>query len=510
MSEVLLGIDIGATGIKAGMFSPDGRLLAVAGRRNGPIQDPMGEPGWMVWDPEDIWGKACDCVRECLGTVGESARVKAVACTGFGTDGVPLDANGNCLYPFVSWHCGRTAPQQLEMDRRVGNAEIFQITGYHNYHINTANRLLWFRQNHPEILRKTHRWLQVQDYVAFRLSGEFTTECTIASTTMMLDMGARTWSPKLLEAAEVDPAILPPTSEAGTQIGAVTARAAEETGLVAGTPVVTGGHDCEIAVLGAGVAQDDIWIDITGTWEILIATVNAFRPTPEHYANGLDFECHALPGQWICQSLMIAGAVTEWVRNNFYRDVAEEEVYSIMFHEAETPAHGVYMLPAFMRGMGPDASRHALGTILGLQTMTTRGQVVRAALEGLCFQLKRQIGAIGDAVGGKPSRLRVVGGGQKNPLWLQLKADITGLPVEITTNPEVTLLGVSILAGLGAGLYSSIDDAIGRVKFDTEPYSPIAVAHSEYQERFDRVYSQLAASMESPYSAIDAELRASV
>jgi L-fuculokinase len=507
MSDILLGIDVGATGIKAGMFDPDGKLLAVAGRRNGPVQDPLGEPGWMVWDPEDIWGKVCECIRECLVKVGQASQVKAVACTGFGTDGVPLDANGACLYPFVSWHCGRTVPQQAEMDRRVGNAKIFRISGYHNYHINTANRLLWFRQNHPDILKKTHRWLQVQDYVAFRLSGEFTTECTIASTTMMLDMGARTWSPKLLEAAEVDPSILPPASEAGTQIGVLTTRAATETGLVAGTPVVTGGHDCEIAVLGAGVAQDDIWIDITGTWEILIATVDAFRPTPEHYANGLDFECHALPGQWICQSLMIAGAVTEWVRNNFYRDLGDDEVYSVMFREAEVPSNGVYILPSFMRGMGPDASRHALGTILGLQTMTTRGQIVRAALEGLCFQLWRQIGAIGNAVGTTPARLRVVGGGQKNPLWLQLKADVTGLPVEITTNPEVTLLGVAILAGIGAGIYSDIQDAVGRVQFTTEDFSPNQNAHEAYEARYQNVYSLLAGSLEPPYAAIDAELR---
>jgi L-fuculokinase len=507
MNEILLGVDVGATGIKAGMFSPDGQLLAVAGRRNGPIADTRGEPGWMVWDPEDIWGKVCECIRECLDKVGDPAKIKAVACTGFGTDGVPLDMNGTCLYPFVSWHCGRTVPQQAEMARRVGNAEIFQITGYHNYHINTANRLLWFRQNHPEILQKTHRWLQVQDYVAFRLSGEFTTECTIASTTMMLDMGSRTWSTKMLEAAEVDPGILSPISEAGTQIGAVTPKAASETGLAAGTPVVTGGHDCEIAVLGAGVAQDDIWIDITGTWEILIATVDAFRPTPEHYANGLDFECHALPGQWICQSLMIAGAVTEWVRNNFYKDVAEEDVYSVMFREAEAPSSGVYLLPSFMRGMGPDASRHAFGTILGLQTMTTRGQVVRAALEGLCFQLRRQVAAIGDAVGQTPNRLRVVGGGQKNPLWLQLKADVTGLPIEITTNPEVTLLGVAILAGIGGGIYANIQDAVGRVQFTTEDFSPDKTAHETYESRYQRVYNRLSSTLEPSYTAIDDELR---
>lgn len=503
---MILGIDIGATAIKAGLFALDGTLLALAHRRNAPEQDTQGEPGWMIWNPDTLWRKVCACVREVGEKAGGTDGILAVACTGFGTDGLPLDASGNPLYPFISWHCGRTAPQRETLAARVGDAEAFQITGYHNYPINTANRFLWFREHRPEALDKAHRWLWVQDFIAYKLSGEFSTECTIASTSMLLDMARRTWSPRMLEACEVNPDILPKTSEAGTQIGVVTAKAASETGLKSGTPVVTGGHDCEVAVLGAGVSDPNTWIDITGTWEILIATVDRFAPTPEHHANGLDFECHALPGQWICQSLMIAGAVTEWVRASFYPDVPGERAYETMFAEAEIPAGGVYMLPAFMRGMGPDASKHALGTILGLQTMTSRGQIVRAALEGLCFQLRKQIGAIGSAVGRMPKRLRVVGGGQKNPLWLQLKADISGLPVEITTNPEVTLLGVAILAGKGAGLYKDIDEALRQIAFSTEDIDPNEDAQSAYGARFERIYAPISTDLGAVYRELDTSL----
>jgi xylulokinase len=258
-----------------------------------------------------------------------------------------------------------------------------------------------------------------------------------------------------------------------------------------------------MAVLGAGVSDADTWIDITGTWEILIATVDAFHPAQEHHANGLDFECHAIPGQWICQSLMIAGAVTEWVRANFYRDVLDDSAYATMFTEAEAPSNGVYLLPAFMRGMGPDASKHALGTILGLQTMTARGQIVRAALEGLCFQLRKQITAIESAVGHAPKRLRVVGGGQKNPLWLQLKADITGLPVEITTNPEVTLLGTAMLAGVGAGLYRDMDEALRHVAFSAEEFLPRMDEHRAYSDCFNRVYAPLPSLLAPAYGKVE-------
>mgnify|MGYP003546955912 FL=1 len=203
---------------------------------------------------------------------------------------------------------------------------------------------------------------------------------------------------------------------------------------------------------------------------------------------------------------MIAGAVTEWVRTNFYREVSDDRVYETMFAEAESPSNGVYVLPAFMRGMGPDASKHALGTILGLQTMTSRGQIVRAALEGLCFQLRKQVGAIGNAVGRTPKRLRVVGGGQKNSLWLQLKADITGLPIEITTNPEVTLLGVAMLAGIGAGVYSDMDEALRQVSCATDCVAPNMDAHHSYTSRFERVYQSIPSALNDVYRAIDASI----
>ncbi|MBI4556388.1 MAG: hypothetical protein HY706_02280 [Candidatus Hydrogenedentes bacterium] len=501
MTELLLGVDVGATGIKTGLFTPDGRLAALAGRRNGPVHQPDGAPNWLIWDADDIWRKVCECIRECLGKVGDPGQVRAIACTGFGADGVPLSRDGHQLYPFISWHCSRTLPQSQEVARRVGDARIFEITGYHNYPINTLNRLLWLRQNRPDVLDQAHRWLQMQDYVAFCLSGEFSTECTIASTTMMLDMARRDWSAEMLEAAGVNPSILPPISEAGAPIGAVTSQAAEATGLQKGTPVVTGGHDCEIAVLGAGVNQRDIFIDITGTWEILVAAVDHFQPRPEQHECGLDYECHALPKQWICQSLMIAGGVLEWIREKFYSDVPDNDVYQKMFADAEVPSDGVYVLPSFVRGMGPAARYHSLGTVLGLTTATSRGQVVRAALEGLCFQLRQQMDAVQTAVGTQATRLRVVGGGQKNPLWLQMKADMTGLPVEITTNPEVTLLGVAILAGIGGRVYQDIGDALERIAFPTEVFEPNSQCHQAFTIPYQSVYRKIAPSLAEVYSA---------
>jgi L-fuculokinase len=506
VSGLLLGVDVGATGIKVGFFALDGTLVESAGRRNGPVPQPGGEHGWLIWDGEEIWRKICASIQECLPTIGDAKRVKAIACTGFGADGTPLDKAGRQLYPFISWHCERTFPQSREIGQRLGNEHIFQITGYHNYGINTLNRFLWFKQNRPDIIEQTHQWLQMQDFIAFKFSGSFSTECTIASTMMMLDLAKRTWSPEMLKVAGVPASILPAASEAGTRIGSVTKRAAKESGLPEGVPVVTGGHDCEIAVLGAGVDREDVLIDITGTWEILIATVDRFEPQPAHFDQGLDFECHALPGKWICQSLLIAGAVTEWLRENCYRDCDESNAYETMFQEAaHSPANGVYMLPSFMPGMGPTAQHKSLGTLLGLTTTTNRGQLVRAALEGLCFQLRQQKEALEQVIGQRATAMRVVGGAQKNPLWLQLKADATGIPVEVTAHPEVTLLGAAMLAGVGAGVFNSIDEALQSVERPVTTYTPNMSTHAAMEERYQRVYCTIASSLSDTYAAIEKE-----
>ncbi len=498
--KLIASVDIGATGIKAAAFYPDGRPAAIAGRPNGPVPQPGGHADWLIWDAEQLWAKASSAIKEVTVKTGGAA-ITGIAVTGFGTDGAFIDADGALLYPIISWHDSRTLPERDEMNRLVGNRKLYQITGYHNYPINTVNRWLWFRHNHPEILEKAHRWLQVQDYIAYRLSGSASTEATIASTTMALDMSRRDWSSEILDAVGIGKHFLSPISQSGITIGEVTSKAAELTGLVAGTPVVTGGHDCEIAALGAAVSQSTTFVDINGTWEIILAIVDQFRPDDSLYDLGLDFEAHAVPGQYICQGLMIAGAVIEWIRRNLYAGDAPYEQIMAEAEDAGIGSGGVFMLPSFVRGSGPAQSFQATGSIIGLTTASKRGQLIRAALEGLCFQLKQQMTAIEGTIGLHGDRIRVVGGGQRNRLWLQMKADVTGRPVEVTSNEEVTLLGAALLAGVGAGLYKDMGEALAQLHFTIIHFEPVRSAHDHYAEIYESVYRPFAPALQSVYAA---------
>jgi L-fuculokinase len=425
--------------------------------------------------------------------------------TGFGADGTPMDADGRQLYPFISWHCARTVPQIGAVAAAIDPYEAYRITGYHNYPFNTINRLLWLREHAPRVLERAHRWLMMQDYIAYRLSGTFSTEVTIASTTMLLDLARRDWSPRMLEVAGVPASLFPPLSEAGAAVGEVTRQAAEATGLPAGLPVATGGHDCEIGMLGSGVAEPTTFVDITGTWEMLIAMQERFSPGREAFEKGIDVEAHAIPGKYLCQGLMPAGSVVEWVREQFYPGQAPDAAYEAMVAEAtaEVPGSGdVFVLPAFVRGAGPFAADSALGALVGLTTQTRRAQVVRAAFESLCFQMRRQLEVIERASSGEQGpvhhspltthhsphceRLRVLGGGQRNELWLQMKADVTGRPVEVLEHPEVTLMGVALLAGVGAGVFRDVPEAVASIEVPVAHLEPDSTAHRRYEDSFGR------------------------
>jgi len=496
-SQGFLGIDVGATGIKAGIFDEAGRLLASAGRRNGPSEQ-AGHPGWMIWDTERMWSDVCAACREAIAEA--RVEVAGLSVTGFGADGVPLKSDGSQLYPMISWHCARTVPQRDWLNTQVDPFEIYRITGYHNYPINTINRWRWLRENEPRALDEAYRWLMVQDYMVYRLTGAFSTEATIASTTMAFDLNAMQWSQRLLDIVGVPAAMLPSASAPGTVLGVVTPAAAAETGIRTGVPVATGGHDCEIGALGSGVASPEVFIDITGTWEMVIAALERFEPSAALFAEGIDFEAHTVPGRYLCQGLMLAGGVVEWVLSSLYRDVPEDERYPVFTAEAaEVPAGsaGVVVLPAFVRGMGAFQAHGATGAILGLSTTSRRGHVGRAVLEACCYQLRKQLGVISRNTGARPRALRVLGGATRNPPWLQMKADVTGLPVEVPEHSEVTLLGAAMLAGVGSGAYGSFDEAIEATRFPLRQFEPDAAAHEQYSELFERVFMPVAPALET-------------
>jgi L-fuculokinase len=495
MNSIAIVMDCGATNAAVLALDETGTVLASASRANAPLPQPGGSPGWLIWDLEQVWGKLAEACREVCSAIPRDA-IKAVAVTTFGADGAPIRHDGTLAYPVISWQCNRTQPQAEEVAAKMDPWEIYQETGYQILAFNTLLRLMWLKKQAPDALDQAHCWLMMPGLLSHRLCGEFSIDPTIGSTTMAMNIAKRAWSPKMLVMAGVDSYIFPRWVEPGEVGGRVHTEASRQTGLPQGIPVVAAGHDTQFAAVGSGASPGEAILS-SGTWEILMVRSDRFTPDRAGFEDGLIVECDAVKGFWNPQMLMMASGVLEWVRKHFYGGAGHEQMIADA-QQVEPGAGGVTVLPSFVAGAGPTKRFGTLGTILGLTITTSPGQIYRAALEGLSFQLRQALEILERATGARPASIRVVGGGSRNSLWNQIRADATGLPVTAIAQKEATVLGAALFAFVGGGVFSSLEEALQAVRKDEEVFVPSPARH-RYSELFQS-HRQVAPSLMPFYS----------
>lgn len=434
-----------------------------------------------------MFRKLADACKQVCAQV-DSAEIVAVTITTFGADGAPMDADGNITYPVICWQDERTEPLAAVIDRRAPLMELFNTTGYQVIPFNTLLRLIWLRENQPAALDGAESYMMMAGLLSHILCGERSIDPTAAGTMMAMDLGRRDWSPGMLRLAGLDASFFPRWVEPGGVIGAVHQEGAEATGLPVGTPVVAAGHDTQFAAVGCGARPGEAVLS-SGTWEILMLRHNQFAPNRLAFDEGLIYECDAEPGLWNPQLLMMGSGVLEWLRDLLYSDLAgRDDAYDVMIADAQrySPGDGgLTFLPSFVPSTGPTKKHGTRGTILGLELSTDRGKLYRAALEGLSLQLRHALEVLQQATGFVPKGVRAVGGGSKNQLWNQIRADVTGLPVTITEQKEATVLGAAMFAFVGAGVYASAAEAQDGMTLGEQVIEP-----SENQSVYEPIYKR--------------------
>jgi len=497
--EVVAVVDCGSTNITASAVDARGEILASESAPNSPVSQPDGPDGALVWDAGELRRKVLSCLAGVVEAVGAGS-VRAITAVTWGADGAPVDSSGSLTYPPISWQCPRTGEISGEISSRLGARRLFEVTGYQVMSINTLFKLAWLRRNAPAALDSADKWLMMPGLVTLWLSGEQTLDRTSASTMMALDLSQESWPPELLAEAGLTEDFFPPLVSPGEVVGEVAGGAAEATGLPAGTPVVAGGHDTQFALLGSGAGPDEAVLS-TGTWEVLMARTPDFRPSEAAFEEGLIWELDAEPGLFDPQLLMMGSGVLEWVRENMYPEVADRtEAYSRMIDHARAAgpgAGGVTFVPSFVPDAAPTGRYGTQGTILGLGLETGRGHVYRAALEGLSFQLRRALEVLEMTIGLSPAGVRVVGGGARNELWNQLRADVTGLPIAVPARPEATTLGAAAAAWVGAGKFASLEE--GRRALAPEARTVEPSGERQHYTRLYENYASLPAALEDFY-----------
>ena len=490
----LIGIDLGSTSLKAVVYDLAGKVAAKASRpteRHNPYAD---HPDWAIWKPEQIWGGVCEALREAVGKLDDPGEIRAVAVTGMGMDGVPIDAEGHWLYPFISWHCPRTAPQQQWWMEHVGPERQFGITGNPVWAINTALRLLWMREHEPAVLDKADKWLLIEDFVNFMLTGVKATDYSMASNTLLLDQRTRTYSDELLEVSGIDRGLLCDPQPSGTPIGEVHAKAAEATGLPKGTPVVLGGHDFLCGCLPVGAFKPGVVLDVAGTWEIVVAALEQPVLTEEVRKMGWWVDSHVARDTWAAMGSAVAAEMLEWFRDQYGFEERQKAQAAggtdwghLMAAAAGSPpgANGVMFLPHMSGATIPAPDPSSMGAFVGLRNIVTKADMLRAVVEGLNYQFLQILQGVEAGLGVQPDQFVTVGGGAQNAFWMQNKADMVGKAFETPEIDEATPLGAAILAGIGVGLYQDEQDAFQQVYRPGRVYEPDADLTARYAEGFE-------------------------
>lgn len=505
----LLGIDIGTTNLKANLYDAAGRRVAAASRATVAQHAHPHNPDWAEYSPEALWQATADNIREVVGQVPDAGQIKALAVVGMGEPIIPVDRRGDWLYPAICWFDRRTEPQAQWWLEHVGARRVYGITGQPVSFFLSLNAMLWLREHEPEVFRRAHRWLVVEDYVMFKLAGVYATDYSIASRTMGFDVQRKCWSEEVFAAAALDPAVMALPHPSGTAVGSVTESAAAMTGLAPGTVVATGGHDHGCTSLPANVLGPDSVLNSTGTADVMLGVLPEARLSEAAHAAAIPVYPHPLPDRYQVMDCILFGATAlDWYLERFGGDLRERathtggNVYDLLLagaEQADARAGGLIWLPN-VRGTPTDPA--VRGAFLGIRDSHTGGDFVRAILEGICYEVRARIDQFERLFDADVQRVVAVGGASRSPFWSQLRADVTGRTVEVLDTEEAASLGGAMLAGIAAGIYADYDTAVRQVYRVQRRFAPDPRRREQYDECYRRVYRRCAAALRG----VDAEL----
>jgi xylulokinase len=455
----VLGIDVGTGGTRALIIDGHGRVVSSATEEHQPFASP--QIGWAEQHPEDWWRAACIAVRKAI--AGANLSAEEIACVGFSGQmhgAVMLDEQGSVVRPALIWCDVRTEKQCRDLTAKIGQERLIQLTCNPALANFTLTKLLWVRENEPANWKRVRSVMLPKDYVRFRLTGERATDMADASGTLLLDVAHRRWSREMLQAAEIDERLLPSLHESPAVCGKVSDKGAAESGLRVGTPVVAGAGDQAAGATGMGIVSAGAVSATIGTSGVVFAATD--RPALDPHGRVHTF-CHAIPGRWHVMGVtQAAGLSLRWFRDTFATNSSgvRESYDQLTAEAAKIPAgsDGLLWTPYLMGERTPHLDSNARGALVGLTASHTRAHVVRAILEGVAFSL-RDTFTLFREMNVPVTSIRLGGGGARSPLWRQIQADVYGHPVEIVEAEEGAAYGAALLAGVGVGLWPTVDAA---------------------------------------------------
>lgn len=481
-----MGLDIGTTGCKAVIFDAVGNLLTSVSREYA-VDIPR--PNWAEQDAERVWRLAQDALREAIAAAGPEDSV-ALGLSVQGEAVMPVDARGQALRPAILGMDTRTGEQNAWLRDKFGAEHLFERTGMPVHTINTLPKLLWLKQNEPDMWARAERFLLYEDFLINKMTGQAVISRCLASRTQLYDIPRDRWSPEILEALEVEPDRLATVQPSGVAVGPMLPELAESLGLAKPPLVVTGGHDQACGALGVGLTQPGLAMVSTGTAEVVEVALGSPTLNETVYKGNISVYAHVVPDLYLAMTLNHSGGLLlRWFRDTLCQEEMQQaqasgrDPYDLILEGASPEPSALLLLPHFAGSGTPWFDTASKGAILGLTFGTNKTDLAKAILEGLTFELRVNLDLLKEGQVAI-NELRAIGGGARSDLWLQLKADVTGVPVIMPRITEAACWGAALLAGAGSGHFSSAAQAAEEMLQLERRFEPDPERMARYQTRY--------------------------
>ena len=449
----LLGIDIGTSACKVAVFDRNGQVLAAA---NGDYPVYYPQEGWAEQNPEEWWSAVCKATKETI----QKAGIAPEEIAGVGIDGqswsaIAIDKEGKVLTNTPIWMDTRAQSICDRLNEEIGADKIFEVAGNSLQPSYTTAKIIWYKENLPEVYANIYKILQSNSYIAFKLTDAITQDVSQGYGLHCFDMRKGCWDEEMCERLGIPMNFLPEICNCDHVVGTVTAKAAQECGLAEGTPVVAGGLDAACGTLGAGVIHPGETQEQGGQAGGMSICMDEYKADPR-----LILSYHVIPDKWLLQGGTTGGGgVMRWFEHEFadYERMMKEQTGESSLNQLNEIAEKV--------------SPYAKGVFYGLDFAKTKGHMVRACMEGVALSLRHNL-EIAEEAGAKAEVLRAMGGSANSLLWTQIKSDITGKPIVVPASDTATTLGAALLAGVGTGLYKDYDEAVTLTVKETRHHEP--------------------------------------
>lgn len=488
----MLGIDIGTSACKLAVFNRQGEVISSG---SGEYQVYYPKPGYAEQDPNQWWETVCRTIKAVLDKAGiDKKNIAAVGVDGQSWSAIAIDKEGEVLCNTPIWLDARSDDICKRLNRELGEEAIFALAGNTLQASYTTGKIIWYKENMPQIYGRIYKILQSNSFIVYRLTGVLSQDKSQGYGLHCFDMRRGSWDRDMCKALGIEYDFLPDIYDCHQVVGFLTDAAAEQCGLAAGTPVVAGGLDAACGTLGAGVIHPYETQEQGGQAGGMSICLDSFGADPR-----LILGFHVVPGRWLLQGGTTGGGgVMRWIEQelaDFEREEAKRLGKSALALLDEAAGRvnpgsdGLVFLPYMAGERSPIWDVKAKGVFYGLDFGKSKAHMVRAAMEGVAYSLRHNLEVAYEA-GAKVGLLRAMGGAANSVLWTQIKADVTGLPIEVVASDTATTLGAAILAGVGTGFYKDFDEAVKltvRVRRQHEPDK----SHREVYDKNYRTYLDL-------------------